>query len=197
MGVQVACLADPASVGEVLPHGCCAAGAWLGGGGSGGDFEVLRAADCVADVTGQAVGGDDAEPGAGDDRDAGSLGALVQVVQGAEHLQLVADVEVVHSRAQAGFGERGRGVQERAGGVQDQVHAGQRGGQRGRVVQGQSPVRQVEALGQRGDGGRAAAGEQGPVTALVVRAGRSGRRCRRRRRRASRSGAPLMAASSR
>ena len=57
------------------------------------------AADCVADVTGQAVGGDDAEPGAGDDRDAGSLGALVQVVEGAEHLQLVADVEVVHSCA--------------------------------------------------------------------------------------------------
>lgn len=117
MGVQVARPADPASVGEVFPHGCCAAGAWLGAGGSGGDFELFCAADCVADVTGQAVGGDDAEPDTRDDRDAGSLGALVQVVESAEHLQLVADVEVVHSRAQAGFGERRCGMQERAGGV--------------------------------------------------------------------------------
>ena len=126
-----------------------------------------RAAGCVADVTGQAVGGDDAEPGTGDDRDSGCLGALVQVVEGAEHLQLVANVEVVHSCAQACFGERDGGVQERAGGIQDQVHAGQRSGQCGWVVQGQDPVGQVEALGQCGDGWRAAACEQGPVTALV------------------------------
>ncbi len=128
---------------------------------------MFGAADCVADVTGQAVGRDDAEPDPGDDRDAGSLGALVQVVQCAEHLQLVADVEVVHSCAEAGFGERGCGVQERAGGVKDEVHVGQCGVQRGRVVQGQSPVRQVEVPGQSGDGWRAPACEKGPVTALV------------------------------
>jgi hypothetical protein len=38
-------------------------------------------------------------PDARDDRDAGSLGALVQVVERAEYLQLVSDVEVVHSSA--------------------------------------------------------------------------------------------------
>jgi hypothetical protein len=47
-------------------------------------------------VTGQAVRGDDAEPDTGVDRDVGSPGALVQVVEGGEHLQLIADVEVVH-----------------------------------------------------------------------------------------------------
>jgi hypothetical protein len=41
-GIQVACLADPAPVGEVLPHGCGAAGAWLGGGG------ITRASSCCA-----------------------------------------------------------------------------------------------------------------------------------------------------
>jgi hypothetical protein len=81
-------------------------------------------------------------------------------------LQLVADVEVVRSCAEAGFGQRGRGVQERAGGVQDQVHAVQRGCQRGLVVQGCCPVPQAELLGQRGDGRRAAAREYRPVTAL-------------------------------
>src|SRR5450755_1593562 len=123
-------LAGPAPVGEALPDGCCYAGTWPGGRGPGGDLELLRAAGRVADVTGQAVGGHDAEPGTGDDRDASLLSALVQVVEGGEHLQLVADVEVVRSGAQAGLGERGRGVQERAGGVQYQVHAGQRGAQR-------------------------------------------------------------------
>jgi hypothetical protein len=58
---------------------------------------VLRAADRGAEIPGQAVGGHDAEPGTGNDGDAGSLGALVQVVQGQEHLQLVADVQVVRS----------------------------------------------------------------------------------------------------
>jgi hypothetical protein len=72
----------------------------------------------------------------------------------------------VHSRAEASFGERGCGVQERASGVKDQIHVDQRGGQRGRVVQGQLPVGQVEAPGQRSDGRRAPAGEQGLVTAL-------------------------------
>jgi hypothetical protein len=65
-------------------------------------------------------------------------------------------------------------VQERAGGVQYQVHIRQRGGQRARVVQGQRPVGQVEAPGQRGDGRRAAAGEQGLVTALLCVLGDQG-----------------------
>ena len=78
---------------------------------------MLRAAGGVADITGQAVGCDHAEPDTRDDRNAGLLGALVQVVESAEYLQFVADVEVVHSRAQAGFGERRCGMQERAGGV--------------------------------------------------------------------------------
>lgn len=113
----MACPPGPSPIGKVLSYRGCDAGALLGGGGPGGDLQVFCAADCVADVAGQAVGGDDAEPDTRDDRDAGSLGALVQVVESAEHLQLVADVEVVHSRAQAGFGERRCGMQERAGGV--------------------------------------------------------------------------------
>ena len=47
------------------------------------------------------------------------------------------------------------------------MHIGQRGVQRGRVVQGHSPVRQAELPGQRGDGRRGAPGEDGPVPALV------------------------------
>ena len=56
-------------------------------------------------------------------------------------------------------------MQERAGGVEYQVHVGQRGVQSGRVVQGNGPMRQVEPPGQRGDGRPAPAREQGPVTA--------------------------------
>ena len=52
LGVQVACPAGPAPVGEVVPYGCRDAGALPGGGGPGGNFEVLGAANCVADVTG-------------------------------------------------------------------------------------------------------------------------------------------------
>src|ERR1035437_9086368 len=97
--MQAAGLAGPASVGEVLSHGCRDAGALPGGGGPGGDFEVLRAADCVADVPGQAVGGNDAEPGTGHDRAASALRALIQVVESEEHLQLVADVDVIDRKS--------------------------------------------------------------------------------------------------
>jgi hypothetical protein len=71
--MELARLAGPASVGR-FACGCCDAGALLGGGGWGGDFEVFCAADGAAD---QAVGGDDSEPDTGDDRDLGLLGALV------------------------------------------------------------------------------------------------------------------------
>jgi hypothetical protein len=98
------------------------------------------------------------DPGTGHDRDPGLPGALVQAVKRAEHLQLVADVEVVHSGAEAGFGERGCRVQERARGVEYEMHAVQRGSQRGWVLQGHCPVLQAEVLGQRGDGRRASSG---------------------------------------
>ena len=110
------------------------------------------AADRFADITGEAVGGDYTEPHARDDPDFGLFGAPVQVVQGTEHLQLVADVDVVHAGLQAGVGERGGGVQERASHVEHQVDIGQCDVQCGGVVQGQDPVWQVELVGQSGNG---------------------------------------------
>ena len=137
LGLELSALADPASVGKVLLHGCRGAGPRLGRGDPGGDLELVGAADRLAHVARQAVGGDDAEPDAGDDADAGLLGLLVEVVEGAEHLEFVADVEVVDAGVEAGFGERGCGVEEWSGGVEYQVHVGQRRLQRGRVIQGQ------------------------------------------------------------
>ena len=147
---------------------------------------MLGATDCLAHVARQAVGGDDAEPDAGDDADAGLLGPLVEVVEGEEHLQLVADVEVVHSRVEASFGEWGRSMQERAGGIEDQVHVGQSRLQCGRIVQAQRPgaasrgVRRERRRLARFDR-RARAGDRDRVHAV-----RSGCPCTRWRRRASR-----------
>ena len=86
---------------------------------------MLGATDRLAHVARQAVGGDDAEPDAGDNADAGLLGLLVEVVEGAEHLQFVADVEVVDSGVEASLSEGGRSMQEWSGGIEHQVHVGQ------------------------------------------------------------------------
>jgi hypothetical protein len=108
----------------------------LTGGGFGGHFEVLRSTDSVAHVSGQAIGGYDAEADSGNDGDVSLSGALVDVVKGAEHLQLVADVDVVRFGVEAGFGQRGGGVQKRAGCVEDQVNVVQSLVQRSWIVEG-------------------------------------------------------------
>ncbi len=65
----------------------------------------------------------------------------MEVAQGAEHLQLVADVEVMRSCAQAGPGQRGGRVEERAGGVQHEIHVVQSRMQRDWITQVQNSVR--------------------------------------------------------
>ena len=166
LGCKLSVLADPASVGEVFLHGRGGAGAGLGRGDTGGHFEMFGSADCFADVAGQAVGGDDAESDAGDNADARLLGLLVEIVEGPEHLEFVADVELVHSRLEAGLREWGCGVQEWAGGVEHQIDVGQCRLECGWIIQTQDPVGQAEALGQGGDGWCAPTGEHGAVTAF-------------------------------
>ena len=141
LGTSCPPLTDPASVGEIFLHGRGRAGTRLGRCDPGGHLELVGAPDRLAHVARQAIGGDDAEPDTGDDADANSLGLLVEVVEGAEYLQLVADVEVVDSCAQAGPGEWGGGVEERPGGVQHQVHIAQSRLQGDWIIQVQNPVR--------------------------------------------------------
>jgi hypothetical protein len=88
-----------------------------GGSSAGSDFEVPGAADRVADIAGEAIGGHDAEPDSGDDGDAGSLGALVQFIQGAEQvIKIEPPAGDLSRRAFPGHGEiSGYYAQQNAG----------------------------------------------------------------------------------
>jgi hypothetical protein len=127
---------------------------------------VLGATDRLAHVARQAVGGDDTEADAGDDADTCWLSRLVEVVKGPKHLQFVADVEVMDSGIDASLSEGGRGMQEWSGGIEYQVHVGQRPLQCARIIQAQNPMRQAETFGKIADGWRAPTGKHGAVTAF-------------------------------
>jgi hypothetical protein len=85
--------------------------------GFGGHFEVLRPTDSVAHVSSQAIGGHNAEADTRNDRNVGRSGTLVEVIEGTEYLQFVADVDVVRPYIEASLGHWGGGVQKRARGV--------------------------------------------------------------------------------
>ena len=124
------------------------------------------ASDPFAHCTRQAVGGDDAEPDPGHDGDTGPTSTLVESVEGTEHLELVADVEVMHPDAETCLGQRGCGVEKRAGGIEHQFHVGQCFLECGCVVQVHNSVRQAQACGEGGDLWSVPTGEDGAMTAV-------------------------------
>jgi hypothetical protein len=126
LGHEVSTSADPASVREVFLHGRRSARTRLCRSDTGRHLEVLRCTYRFTDIARQAIGSDDTEADTRHDADPGSMSAVVQPVERSEHLELVADVEVVHPHAEARLGQRACRVEERSGGIEQQLHVGQR-----------------------------------------------------------------------
>jgi hypothetical protein len=138
----------------------------LCGGDTSRHLEVHRATYRLTDVARHAIGSDDTEPDARHDADPGSTGTVVEPVKSAKDSQLVADVEVVHPDAEARFGQRAGRVEERSGGIEQQLHVGQRFLHCSCIVGVHNPVGQAETSGKCGDLWPVPAGHDGVVTAV-------------------------------
>ena len=72
----------------------------------------------------------------------------------------------MHPDAETGLGQRGCGVEKRAGGIEHQLHVGQCFLECGCVVQVHDSVRKSHACGEGGDLWSVPTGEDGPMTAV-------------------------------
>ena len=95
-------------------------------------------------MRGEAIARDDVEADAGQKRHAGPPRLGVAREQRLEYVDLPGDVEVVRARLETGVGHRPRRGGERPGGVEDDGHAFQRGGEPGPIGETEGPPGQAE-----------------------------------------------------
>ncbi len=112
---------------------------------------MRRSGEATRKVRGEAVGWNHVEPDARQQGDARCTRLLIARGDRFEHSDLTGDVEIVHAPAQAGVHHGPRCVNERAGAMQHDPCAFQRGVQLTRVVERRDAVIESMWSGNRGE----------------------------------------------